>query len=78
MTRTRGVTRTGAITRDFWRLCDVADCCPVVAPEEEDLMDNERCWICGDRGADGDPVVEYFEPKGGRAHVECAESEGWE
>ncbi len=41
-----------------------------------------RCDVCGDRGSDGDPVVEYtglVEPgKSLYGHVECAMSEGWE
>lgn len=48
----------------------------------------ERCDVCGDRGSDGDPVVEFIlegatatpDPAKtrGHAHIECAQSEGWD
>ncbi len=34
------------------------------------------CDLCGERGADGDPVVEYSDR--GNAHIGCASEEGWE
>lgn len=42
-------------------------------------MEKQRCDLCGDRGADGDPVMEYDRGNGSEyAHLECADNEGWE